>query len=664
MSRKTKHPVDVDVLAVFHRVGDRNGWLGMLFRRAGSGVAILDTRSFDADGTGMSQWLLDAKASQALAVLPASRVICRVHPLPAGSKERLLPALRLQAEAHLLGGVPPHRIGLAILPAAEGETGRSGLILAWPENARVELPPIGDAPVVLTCVPEIAALAALMGAHRPAEPIIWANRDDGSVAIALAHDGGVAYRATREESADAEEWRKGIARAVAETAFTLGHSQAYLTALMPEVDARVASMGRAGLSLPPELVGAIAPNVAGCKADPAWWRTHGIAVGSALAASGELVSLASLMPKAPQRVIGPVAQVLQRLSTPKAATIAVAAALVAIVAAPPIFAGLRLAVLKAKLPDLREYQREMAETERQLAMYRELQKKTWPMTKLLADIANNTPEAIELNSIGLAFGEGLTIQGDAKPKDGVLSWEAVDALARQLNKSGVFQCTQQNLGKDEGNKREFSVLATVKRPYLEVKYAPDEDFAVNTLADRRYGKSATMSGEDESSASALPASGTTEVADRGAATATPPTESALARGSSRVPATGSAGPRRGSARRGGDDAVPEGVDSAEINPVAPGGDAAVASGDSRGLSRRGSSGTAPGAATREERASAAVAIPDPLTDEQIAAMSKAEAESAMSRWAEARLQPGLDEATADRLRKEFYRLMEQSRNGA
>ena len=489
----------------------------------------------------------------------------------------------------------------------------------------------------------------------------------------MAHDGGVAYRATREESADAEDWRKGIARAVAETAFTLGHSQAYLTALMPEVDARVASMGRAGLSLPPELVGAIAPNVAGCKADPAWWRTHGIAVGSGAGRIGRTgVPCQPAANGTAARGGAGGSQVLERLSTPRAAVIAVAAAIVAVVLAPPMFAGLRLAVLKAKLPDLRAYQREMADTERQLAMYRELQKKTWPMTKLLADIANNTPEAIELSSIGLAFGEGLTIQGEAKPKDGVLSWEAVDALTRQLNKSGVFQVSQQNLERDEGNKRKFSVLASIKRPYLEVKYAPDEDFAVNTLADRRYGKSATTGDDDATvsdadiSAGATP--GTIELADRGDGASSSPGESALARGSSRLPATGSAGPRRGSGGRRGDDqaasAAPDGVDPAEVNPAASDDGGALAQGDSRGLSRRGSSGAAPGAATREDRAAAAVVIPEPLTDEQVSAMSKAEAESAMSRWAEARLQPGLDEATADRLRKEFYRLMEQSRKGA
>mgnify|MGYP001484228420 CR=1 FL=1 len=290
---------------------------------------------------------------------------------------------------------------------------------------------------------------------------------------------------------------------------------------------------------------------------------------------------------------------------------------------------------------------------------------------MLADLANNTPEAIELSTISLAYGEGVTIAGDAKPKDGVPAWEAVGDFAHLLNECGVFECTQQRLDADLGHRRPFSLVATVKKPYSEVKYDPDEDFAVNTLADRRYGK--------QSTSSAVPASATSVTEESPPATALAAAdnaprapESAGSSGTSRGSRSGSSsssGPRRVSGRdsasRTGDASEAPGAGGEEI-PATESGDATgggSSNDDGRRLARRGMGGADRDLASRDGRASAVV-IPEPLTDAQIDAMSKAEAEEAMSRWAEARLQVGLDEETSERLKREFYRLMAQSRKGS
>jgi hypothetical protein len=50
-------------------------------------------------------------------------------------------------------------------------------------------------------------------------------------------------------------------------------------------------------------------------------------------------------------------------------------------------------------------------------------------------------------------------------------------------------------------------------------------------------------------------------------------------------------------------------------------------------------------------------VPDPLSDQQIASMSKAEANEALARVSRARAQKNLDPAVEQRLKDEFYKLI-------
>lgn len=81
--------------------------------------------------------------------------------------------------------------------------------------------------------------------------------------------------------------------------------------------------------------------------------------------------------------------------------------------------------------------------------------------------------------------------------------------------------------------------------------------------------------------------------------------------------------------------------------------------------RRSSSSGGGGLARRSERTpgstDTSVPVPPPLSDEQIAAMSKAEASEMASRIARARREATLDEAAAKRLKSEFDKLMARSR---
>src|SRR5690606_13406464 len=145
-----------------HRTGSI--WRGIIANTRGDRPVILGTREFAADQiTRLDDWLNQHTVGSVLCVLPAGTVICRNCSLPEAEPDQLNQALRLQAEAHLLGIAPPHRLAMAVLDSAPGETSRSGIILAWPENAAFDPPPTVR-PITFT--PDIASLAALLDGER------------------------------------------------------------------------------------------------------------------------------------------------------------------------------------------------------------------------------------------------------------------------------------------------------------------------------------------------------------------------------------------------------------------------------------------------------------------------------------------------------------------
>ena len=77
--------------------------------------------------------------------------------------------------------------------------------------------------------------------------------------------------------------------------------------------------------------------------------------------------------------------------------------------------GLRLGVLSLRFQDIQSQLNRVQDLQKKRDMYDELGTQSWPMTKLLSDLATNTPESIELNSIRINFDESINVNGLAKP---------------------------------------------------------------------------------------------------------------------------------------------------------------------------------------------------------------------------------------------------------
>ena len=347
------------------------------------------------DGERISAWLDESGAQAVIGVLPAAAVVCRTCTLPDVAAEQLEQALALQAEAHLLTEVPEHRRARAALPMAAGETSRSGILIAWPESPDDEQLPgsriAADRPNV-TFIPDVAALAALLNGQRSDTPLLFFDRRDGSVALVVSHAQGAVIRAARVAETKGGDLSTAIGRLVAETALSVNHTPQFTEQIVNDTIRRIRSFsGNAGLVAPVDVIGGAAGRLAGAPNDQSWWAAYGVAAGALLAAGGPLASLTKLRMAAPAAAPSRRRQLVEALSSPRRAAIVVAVCLLVILFGPSVISGARIGVLSLKLPELERNLEEARQAEVQLAMYRELKDRAWPMTKLLADVACSTP---------------------------------------------------------------------------------------------------------------------------------------------------------------------------------------------------------------------------------------------------------------------------------
>src|SRR5262249_29149364 len=123
-----------------------------------------------------------------------------------------------------------------------------------------------------------------------------------------------------------------------------------------------------------------------------------------------------------------------------------------------------------------------------LAVYHQLQSSEWPMSKLVSDLACNTPEAVDVEQIRVTYGQPITISGKAKPDDkGHSAQEVVTLMQDNLRKSGLFQEIQINWGDaDTFGHYGFQLTARVVNPYRPHEYPRELDYGAWTLSDRLW----------------------------------------------------------------------------------------------------------------------------------------------------------------------------------
>ena len=591
--------------------------------------------------------------------------------LPAAKDSQLETALRLQVDTLQMGSVPSYRTAAAVLPEAFSTEGRMGFAIEWPLSevapaAPRDLPPEGD-PLFAG---DAACLISLLEAGLQG-PLLLASDDRRALTFAIRAPKGVVVRCSRLDPA---EWPGCAEAAVLESAVRAGADEPLLRALLAQVRQALPATTDAGLGCTDDDLARL-PDITGIGEEAEWWRAHATSVGAALAWFGPLRPLVALRAQPEGERPSRIGEWLNRVADPALATRLMVAALVAIAIGPPLVAGTRLLLLKWKVGDLaaREYANN-AHRQR-VAMYAELQRRAWPMGKLLGDLACVTPEGVEWEDVNLSQDRNVSIQGFARPHDKMNGTEVLLKMERQMLDSRIFDRVQRKWEAADGKGTvRFQMSATVARATQRPNYSAEQDFGRKSLAERRFGpeKPEEIDASSEASAPPDPASLPSEppLADASPDTAedagSEPTATKTSPAGKR-PSTVSSKPSSKpvkSERKSGSDAV---ASSEKVS-----GDGAAADGadgkSGRPSRRTGASGGGEsGLARRSERnpgsSDAEFKAPEPVSDAAIAAMTLEEVKTTLSKVSEARQRLPKDDPEQTRLKHEFDKLMSRLRGG-
>ena len=118
-------------------------------------------------------------------------------------------------------------------------------------------------------------------------------------------------------------------------------------------------------------------------------------------------------------------------------------------------------------------------------MYRELESKAWPMTKLLSALERCTPEGIDLEQIRVDE-DRIRVSGRAKPdpKSNLIAQQVVTLMQQNLRDSKIFDKIYLTWGDpDNFGHYEFTLSARVVNPYRRHEFPVDLDYGVWTRRD-------------------------------------------------------------------------------------------------------------------------------------------------------------------------------------
>lgn len=683
---------DPRVVAVIRAT--RDGFELKALRWNGGAVSLVAAQDFDADDERVPKWIESQRAARTVIALPGADVIVRAVQLPRADEARLEGALQLNASAFVQGRTSDWRVASALLPRERGDGIRTGLVAEWPEDAtRPDMPKgLNEGPMV-AFAPAIAGLAAI--ASVADVPLLWVDSANGVLSVCIPTSRGLLARVIRAGGDGADITLTEIAQAVGEACVHAGIPAAEIPIAIEHTVQAACGALAGGFGCADVDLAKLSSLVRDCdeSSDAQWWRTNGLAVGIALAASGPAMPLTRLqwtdLSARPDRA----GALINRISEPRTARRIMLAGILTLALAPIAVEGARLLLLRWKLPDLEGYVKAEEVDRKKQAMYRVLGRQGASMTKTLSDIACIAPDGIEVEFINVAQsakGQAVTLRGKARAAGGLQATEIMLQMEKQMRESGAFESIQRNSeAPDTRGYQEFAINATAVRPTYSVAFPEAQDFARTSMRVRRYGpppddvdmvasgistRTATPPTAGSSPAASSSTVGASSTVSRGStagsdASGASGTGAQDASDASVETADAAGGVRRSrDAARGGSSTGSSAAANTETGSAeteaADSGATAVAGEDSKAAARgarAAGSASRGGLATRGNIGGSSEVEPPPpaLTENEIKRMSREEAREALVKVSRARQRADLDVDVKTRLKTEFDFLLER-----
>ncbi|MBC02359.1 MAG: hypothetical protein CMJ34_03510 [Phycisphaerae bacterium] len=661
--------LEPDLIALCRRRGD--DVCVLLVQEQGSRTPSRVVEEFTCPPEGLESRILDARCGRVLAILPSTATLVRTVHVPSGGTLQVESAIRIEAESRLLGSASAHRSGLGLI-GIEGPT-PTGLIVSWPDGLDPGLPELAPE-IDVTWIPEIACLAILAGDTPTSLAAVIDG--DGSTAAVVPTPKGPVYRATRgiPSTSPEDRLRPLVAESLLGEDIDPSTVEQSVRSLLSGIDGRLID---GALLIPTDDESGVDQLV-----DQDITRFSGIDAASArlllgaLAASrGDNADLAGLRRHEHFEKPSFLGAMTHRLSDGRTAVAIATFALIMMILSPLAFSGIRLMIMRSKVDDLASLEERVRRVENLEKVYRELDRQAWSITKLLGDVSNLMPEQIELLSMTLTHGEPITVMGVAKRDADMSGTDIVFDFNRRLRESKLFLDYGPVPSIEQPDARgytEFKLTAVLDDPLRPVQPRPENDYAVLSYRDRRYGpvdddgylivdpdarqeRLDAMIARGIDLSKPLPAM---EAAPSSSSEA--PSSSRADAGSSTPPSerTSSSSSRASSEETETDiaDARTSREPSRESTRSR---DRASSSGRDRESSREG--GSSDGPASRSSIRSRVIEIPEPLSSEEIETLSNAEAKARLAKIAGARNAPNATEEQKKALKDEWDSLLNRIR---
>jgi hypothetical protein len=435
-------------------------------------------------------------------VLPASCTIVRVCAIPesgpalggatpdsgAISSAAVANALELMAESDLPAAIPAYRKAAGLINPGRNANGTPrkpvGLLTGWPATADLESASGLRTPRIApeVAVSEAAALAMLAQLVGGVDRGWTIDRSAGGGAMTILAAGPekVIVRVARIPAG--ETGNEARRAAIVETSRAAGLASAEWGGASPTAAAT-------WLTLQPT---PLTPRIAGQLRTADWLSQYGLAAAAIVAfvdpnpAVSGLVALHEVEPKAKPPILQ---RISEFLGAPKLAAAVIILCVLTVLTLPFGVSYAKLAILKRQVPDERKLLSENEADERELAFYKLLRERRWPMTKLLADAAGACPQGITVESVEVGQGDGITLRGLAEDTDQLTTFR------ENLGKTRVFSDPTTPSVAPTATGVLFTLTAKVAPNAATFPAKPAEDWAANTLEHRLYpGQKPSTSG--------------------------------------------------------------------------------------------------------------------------------------------------------------------------
>jgi Tfp pilus assembly protein PilN len=464
------------VWAAVHQ--QEGNWRVVIARRRERWEVLESLTLRDFELTSLAVMFEQHGVSHVVRVARGRETVARCLPVPGGDEAGLVAAVSLLAEAELPSALPSYRRAAGVLPNGDGAEMRTALLTGWMNG--------GASPKALTEVDEAwttpaAALALLRGESGRAA--VYTEPSEGLMCLLVPGPERTIARVLVDEPSSEAAWAQTLSAAVSEAAQMAGASASMAQSLN--------SGRRAGgrLFLETASLVSLKSRVSGLREDQGWLDDYGVAIGALLVAGSDLATvraLAGLHATAPAEDRTAVEAASVWLARPANAWGLVAAACAIMLLAPLGLAAARKAILEKRAEKVKGLSVGGEGIEKKAAMYEQFATSRWPMTKLMADVAQATPMGVVVTNLQITNGQGLTMQGTAENP------EQVNKLESNLNAARVFgSVSVGRVDTKSDSVTEFDLSARVVQPSAQVKTTEEQDWKTKTLAVRLYGEGAS-----------------------------------------------------------------------------------------------------------------------------------------------------------------------------